>query len=221
MGMRAAITGGLRATARGEWIDWRAVRDTISLADVATRLLGPAPGRRGARSARRLWWVCPFHEDSNPSFCIKPGGREWRCWGCGLKGDAIELVRRLNPGWTFPEAVAFLTGQPVPSGGHSKPWKPSKPPATDPVRPSMPTDRPPAGPPAKAAERPPGGPTGLPPADALALVTEAEKRLWSPEGRAALAYLEGRGLSPEVIRAARLGWTPRVMLPKRDGVGCW
>ena len=98
-------------TARGERIDWRAVRDTINLADAATRLLGPAPGRRGERSGRRLWWRCPFHEDQNPSLCVKQGGRQWRCWGCGLKGDAIELVRRLNPGWTFPEAVAYLTGR--------------------------------------------------------------------------------------------------------------
>ena len=121
MGMRAPANSGFAATARGDRIDWRAVRDTISLADVATRLLGSAPGRRGERSARRLWWSCPFHEDRNPSFCIKQDGRQWRCWGCGMKGDVIELVRRLNPGWTFPEAVTYLTGQPLPSAGHSKP----------------------------------------------------------------------------------------------------
>jgi DNA primase len=207
-------TGGFKATARGERIDWRAVRDTISLPDVATRLLGPAPGRLGERSARRLWWHCPFHQDSNPSLCIRPGGRQWRCWGCGAKGDAIELVRRLNPGWTFPEAVAYATGRAVPSGGHSKPSKRSKPPAAGPAGHSMPTDRPPAGPSGKAAESPPDGPTGLPLADALALVDEAAKTLWRPEGRAGLRYLiESRGLSEATIRAARLGWTTRA-----DGV---
>ena len=81
----------------------------------------------------------------------------------------------------------------------------------------MPTDRPPV----RAAERPPDCPTGLPPADALALVDEAAKRLWSPEGRAALRYLEGRGLTAETIRAARLGWTARVMLPTSDGARVW
>lgn len=134
-----------------------------------------------------------------------------------MKGDAIELVRRLNPGWTFPEAVAYLTGQPVPSGGHCKPWKPSKPPAADPARPSMP----PAGPSVRAAERPPDGPNGLPSVDALALVEDASERIWKPEGRAALAYLEGRGLTPDTIRRHRLGWTPRAWLPKSDGVGYW
>jgi hypothetical protein len=42
------------------------------------------------------------------------------------------------------------------------------------------------------------------------LVREAEQRLWSPEGRPALAYLmESRGLTEATIKAARLGWTPR------------
>ena len=226
MAMKARVRGRFTATARGQRIDWRAVRDSIDLADVATRLLGQPPGRRGERSARRLWWKCPFHEDFNPSFCIKPGGRRWRCWGCGAKGDAIELVRRLNPGWSFPEAVAYLTGRPVPSGGHCKPSKPWKPPAAGPVRPSMRSD-PPAGPPVRAAGSPPDVPKGLLPADALALVDEAAKRLWTPEGRAALAYLRGRGLTEATIQAAGLGWTPRadgvpwkppgVVIPWHDG----
>ena len=65
--------------------DWQAVRDTIDLAEVATRLLGPAPGRRGERG-RRLWWNCPLHEDRNPSFCVDPGKAWWNCFGCGEMG---------------------------------------------------------------------------------------------------------------------------------------
>jgi hypothetical protein len=49
-------------------------------------------------------------------------------------------------------------------------------------------------------------------------VEAAAARLWSPEGADALAYRTGpRGLTPETIRAARLGWTPGVMIPTRDG----
>ena len=58
--------------------------------------------------------------------------------------------------------------------------------------------------------------SGLPLADAPALVTEAATRLWTPEGTEALAYLHGRGLTDETIRAARLGWTP-VWMPTRRG----
>ena len=32
-------------------IDWRTVRDTINLAEVVARLLGPAPGRHGEQAA--------------------------------------------------------------------------------------------------------------------------------------------------------------------------
>jgi DNA primase len=53
------------------------------------------------------------------------------------------------------------------------------------------------------------------PADALALVRDAERRLWTPEGEKALAYLHRRGLSDSTIRAARLGWTPPLDLRGR------
>jgi hypothetical protein len=57
----------------------------------------------------------------------------------------------------------------------------------------------------------------MPEADAVALVADAVARLWSPEGADALAYLTDRGLAPETIRAAGLGWTPRVEARTREG----
>src|SRR4051795_12411935 len=99
--MEMVATGGRR-------IDWKSERDRIALAAVATRLLGPAPGRRGQRG-RRLWWACPFHDDRNPSFAVDPGKQRWRCYGCGAHGDAATLVMRLN-GLRFPEAIRHLAG---------------------------------------------------------------------------------------------------------------
>jgi hypothetical protein len=59
-------------------------------------------------------------------------------------------------------------------------------------------------------------------ADALSVVADAEKRLWSPEGAAALEYLRhDRGLRDETIRAAQLGFADKLRLPKRDGSGTW
>src|SRR5258708_5255633 len=84
-----------RTTASGDRIDWPTLRDRIDLAAITTGLLGPAPGRRGERG-RRLWWPCPFHDDKNPSFCVTPGKREWRCFGCSEHGDAAALVMRLQ-----------------------------------------------------------------------------------------------------------------------------
>jgi hypothetical protein len=54
--------------------------------------------------------------------------------------------------------------------------------------------------------------------EASELVAEAEGRLWSPPGARALAYLiDRRGLAPETIRAARLGWAPSVRARTRKG----
>jgi hypothetical protein len=61
----------------------------------------------------------------------------------------------------------------------------------------------------------------LSPADALALVEDASERIWTPEGTGALAYLRGRGLTDPTIRQARLGWTPGVAIPIRDGARFW
>ena len=71
---------------------------------------------------------------------------------------------------------------------------------------------------AREASRPPArGTVRLAPGDGLTLVTEAADRLWKPEGTEALAYLHGRCLTDETIKAARLGWTPCVMVPTREG----
>ena len=205
MGIIASSAWEISVT--GNRIDWNAIRDRIDLARVATALLGPAPGRRG-EGGRRLWWKCPLHEDPNPSFCVEPGRRWWKCFGCGEEGDAPKLVIKLN-GVAFPEAVrivAELSGIVPPSGASPRPRPPASPTASKP-------EKPPA--------RPPEGPSGLPLDEASTLVTEAAGRLWTPKGTEAVAYLHNRGLTDETIKAARLGWTPCVMIPTREGDRCF
>jgi DNA primase len=196
-----------KKTATGDRIDWNAIRDRIDLARVATALLGPAPGRRG-EGGRRLWWKCPLHEDRNPSFCVEPGRRWWKCFGCGEEGDAASLVMRINA-VSFPAAVrivAELSGIVTASVGSLRPRPPVSPTASKP---------------ALTASPPPERSSGLPLTDALALVTEAAGRLWTPEGGKALAYLRGRGLGDETIRAARLGVVESVSIPTREGDRCY
>jgi hypothetical protein len=72
-----------------------------------------------------------------------------------------------------------------------------------------------------AKPTPPEQPSGIPLADALALVESASTRLWTPEGVRALDYLRGRGFQDDTIKAARLGVVPSVMIPKKDGSGSW
>jgi hypothetical protein len=173
--------------------DWKAERERIDLAAVVARERGPAVRREG----RRLLWRCPFHDDHDPSLVVDPDRKRWDCYPCGIGGDALDFVRRLNPGMRFPEALAYLTGGPAaPRPGKA---------AARPV--------------ARPAPGPPPRPSGLPEADALALVEAAAARLWTSEGADALAYLTGpRCLTPETVRAARLGWTPGISVPKA-GVG--
>ncbi|AMV38783.1 CHC2 zinc finger domain-containing protein [Planctomyces sp. SH-PL62] len=176
-------------------LNWEAIKDRIDLEAVAVDLLGDPPGRKGGG---RLWWPCPFHDDRNPSFVVDPDWGRWKCFGCGEHGDAAALAMRLNRS-TFPEAVrrvAELSGL-LPSGGSHRPM----------LRPT----------PAKAPARPSERPSGLPPADALALVKDAARRLWEPEGAAALAYLHRRGLEDDAIRAARLGYVDSVAIPTKGG----
>jgi DNA primase len=167
-------------------IDWNEIKDKIDLAAVVTRHLGPALKRRG----RRLYWRCPFHEDRDPSFVVDPTKQRWDCYPCGIGGDAAAFAMK-HGSMSFPEAVTYLAG------------------GSSPTRPPMPRPRPPAKPPADAKVEP----EEMSEADALALVEAAAGRLWTPEGSDALAYLTGRGLTPETIRAARLGSCPPLDRP--------
>lgn len=165
---------------------WEDIRDRIDMVRVATGLLGEPPGRRGERTAKRVWWNCPLHDDPNPSFAAFTDKPNWKCFGCGEAGDAPALVMRLK-GVGFRDAVVYLAvgiAAPV-SGARTK-----APTARKPVEPSA---------------------DSMTNAGASSLVDASERLLWAEEGRHALEYLRGRGLTDETIRAARLGWTPRAV----------
>src|SRR5215204_6087404 len=51
--------------------------------------------------------LCPFHDEKSPSFNVTPARGLWHCFGCGLGGDAIAFVQRVD-GLSFAEAVERL-----------------------------------------------------------------------------------------------------------------
>ena len=167
MGLRAPVNTW-QMTARGDRLDWSAIRDRTDLAAVATSLLGPAPGRRGGKGC--LWWKCPFHDDKNPSFHVNSIKATWKCYGCSEHGDAAALVMKLKH-CTFPEAVAHLAGNPALPG---KPTHPRPPAASPPVKPA-----------AGSAMQSSGCPWPMP----ASLWRTPRRRLWTPEGGNALADL--------------------------------
>ncbi len=117
----------------------------------------------------------------------------YHCFGCGAHGDAIGFVMQ-SQGAGFMEAVEQLASE----AGLEVP-KPS--------------------PEAAEAERKRHDLVSV----LEAATTAYQRRLHLPEGRAALDYLRGRGLTDETIRHFGLGWSGEgrgalVVELKRDGI---
>lgn len=54
--------------------------------------------------------LCPFHNEKSPSFKVSPAMGIYKCFGCGVSGDAIEFVRK-NDNITFLESVKKLAAR--------------------------------------------------------------------------------------------------------------
>lgn len=52
---------------------------------------------------------CPFHEEKTPSFTVSSDKNIFRCYGCGVHGDAIEYMRTKHH-LSFHDAVMQLAG---------------------------------------------------------------------------------------------------------------
>ncbi len=51
--------------------------------------------------------LCPFHEDTHPSFDVDPRRQRYKCWSCGKFGDVLSFVQEFER-VTFPEALELL-----------------------------------------------------------------------------------------------------------------
>lgn len=75
---------------------------------VIERLYGP-PAYRGVNYSS---WLCPFHDDRNPSFTTRPPHPKykdrWRCWACGAWGDELDFLRQYFPNENYSERLERL-----------------------------------------------------------------------------------------------------------------
>ncbi len=122
---------------------------------------------------------CPFHNEKTPSFSISAERQSWHCFGCNKGGDMFSFIQEIE-GVEFIEALRILAAK---AGVQMEQRRPED-------------DR------AKSQRQ-------LLLATAELSAKFFEKQLWeSNAGAKALAYLRGRGLTDDTIRAWRLGWAP-------------
>jgi DNA primase len=160
----------------------RYTQDSIERLREAVDMVGLVGGRTDLRRVGSRWvGLCPFHEERTPSFSVNAEQGLYHCFGCGEGGDAISFVRETEQ-LDFGEAVELLA-----------------------ERFNVELKREREDPEEEERRRRRGR--------LLALLERTtafyEKYLWeSDEARPAREYLVGRGLSEEVLRTFRVGWSP-------------
>ena len=70
------------------------------------------------RSGNRLLGLCPFHREKTPSFVVNKDGNYFHCFGCGVGGDPITFIRKIE-NVDYVDALKILAsraGMTVPEG---------------------------------------------------------------------------------------------------------
>jgi len=62
------------------------------------------------KAGRSYTGLCPFHNESTPSFSVNEEGGFFHCFGCGAGGNVFTFLTRVE-GLSFPEAVRRLAAK--------------------------------------------------------------------------------------------------------------
>lgn len=54
--------------------------------------------------------LCPFHDDTTPSFIVTPAKQLCKCFSCGAGGNAVKFIQ-LHEQMTYPEAIKWLAAK--------------------------------------------------------------------------------------------------------------
>ncbi|WP_422103512.1 DNA primase [Vreelandella sp.] len=133
------------------------------------------------KAGRNFSGLCPFHQEKSPSFTVSADKQFYHCFGCGAHGNALRFLMEYDK-LPFPEAVEQLAsrlGLDVPREG-----------ADDP----------------RAQQREKKRKEGV---NLLEVAGSFyRERLKMQEGQSAQRYLQGRGLSSDVIATYGIGYAP-------------
>jgi len=132
------------------------------------------------KAGRNFIGLCPFHKEKTPSFSVRPDKQIFYCFGCGVGGNVFSFLMNIN-GMTFPEAVRYLAGK----TGIVLPDAPYHPRSSE-----------------QTTEK------------EQVFLANKKAAHWFAQNLAAesatpvRSYLEGRGMSHDVIESFRLGYAP-------------
>lgn len=59
------------------------------------------------RSGRNFLGLCPFHKEKTPSFSVSPDKQIFRCFGCGVGGDVISFMCKIE-NVNYRESIEML-----------------------------------------------------------------------------------------------------------------
>lgn len=79
------------------------IRNAANIVDIVSKYVSL---RRAGSSYRGL---CPFHDDSTPSFYVSPSRGICKCFACGEGGDVVQFVMKIEQ-LNYYEALKFLAG---------------------------------------------------------------------------------------------------------------
>ena len=130
------------------------------------------------KSGKEFKARCPFHEERTPSFYVVPDKGFYKCFGCGKSGDVFSFVME-RLGLDFVEAVKHVAAR---CGVEVREVGRGRD-EEDPNRPFY-------------------------EANAFARSWFQERLRDEEDGRAARAYLAGRGIDDETVERFGLGWAP-------------
>lgn len=132
------------------------------------------------KSGTNYWGCCPFHKEKTPSFSVNPQKGIYKCFGCGEGGDALSFLMKTN-GQSFNEVIKDL-GE---SFGIEMPKN------------YAPTQG--------------SGEKKQKIKDALAQSADyyVKKLLTLDEAKNALTYLAKRGITEEIIKEYKIGYSPK------------
>ncbi len=153
--------------------DIQRVRESVNLREIVSQNV------QLKRVGRRWVGLCPFHAEKTGSFNVNEEAGLWKCFGCGMGGDAITYVREIEH-LDFVGAVEYLAGKAGVTLRYTSTGE-------DEGR--------------KRRAR-------LIDAVAKAVDWYHDRLLNSPDAGAARGYLRSRGLTGDLVRQYRIGWAP-------------